>query len=458
MIAPASTLERLRRWLFASLAGEFVLLVVLLAHQSSTPAILGRYSLKYAIVLGCLCLLVGANLLALLARRSFERLFVSGRSINWTVAFVATVITFRFGDVGAQRLLLRSQQEPYRIRHPVYHHALKPGAVGRLRRPEFAVSYRINRLGMRDREFDEQKPPFTTRLLMLGDSFTEGWGVEVGECFAKQLERRLNVDLTGTMRYEVLNAGTGSFSPMLEYLYLRHRGLKLSPNWVIVNFDMSDLMDDRYYARFATFDSQGALLKVPPVQTMTGRLESFLAAGFIENRLLSALSSVQQPEVRDILAIRDPDALWDRAALRLEHTVTDDQAPFRKYYEHSQKYLKLCRDLCEKEGVRFALSLYPYGHQVNDEEWKTGRLHWGLKPSYHGSGAPFALMERWARDQGIPVCNLLPRLKQERGARLYYENDGHWTTAGHRVVAEGLYEFLMTENVNFSPRRHRDSE
>ena len=64
-----------------------------------------------------------------------------------------------------------------------------------------------------------KKLPGTRRILMLGDSFTEGDGVEYGETFSARLQAMLDSTVLPE-RWEVINAGVGSYAPLVEYLYL----------------------------------------------------------------------------------------------------------------------------------------------------------------------------------------------------------------------------------------------
>ncbi|MBI5471382.1 MAG: hypothetical protein HY961_03465, partial [Ignavibacteriae bacterium] len=136
------------------------------------------------------------------------------------------------------------------------HHRFVPNANGRYKTLEFDTDYKLNALGLRDHEYSLQKPPNTFRILMLGDSFTEGDGVMSHETFSKVLEARLR-KLPTTMRFEVINAGVPSYSSMLEYLYLKHYGLQLNPDVVMIHFDLSDIYDDIEYAKSARFDENG---------------------------------------------------------------------------------------------------------------------------------------------------------------------------------------------------------
>jgi lysophospholipase L1-like esterase len=71
-------------------------------------------------------------------------------------------------------------------------------------RAPYAVEFRYNPLGFRDRPFGPRVPG-VRRAVMIGDSFTEGQGVKERDTFTRVLERALNA--RGGERWEVLNGG-----------------------------------------------------------------------------------------------------------------------------------------------------------------------------------------------------------------------------------------------------------
>src|SRR4029079_16673565 len=66
------------------------------------------------------------------------------------------------------------------------------------------------------------------------------------------------------VRWEVINAGEGSYSPLLMYLLLKNQLIDLQPDLVILNLDLSDFYDDLQYSQLATFGPNGAPLAVRP--------------------------------------------------------------------------------------------------------------------------------------------------------------------------------------------------
>jgi len=72
------------------------------------------------------------------------------------------------------------------------------------RRAPFAVEFRYNALRFRDREL-EAKTAGVRRVMVLGDSFTEGQGVKEPDTYPRRLEGLLNA--AGQGRWEVRNCG-----------------------------------------------------------------------------------------------------------------------------------------------------------------------------------------------------------------------------------------------------------
>ena len=59
-------------------------------------------------------------------------------------------------------------------------------------------------------------------------------------------------------------------------------------------------------------------------------------------------------------------------------------------------------------------------------------------------------LAQFARKEKIAYVDLLPAMRKRISSRLYYEQDGHWTAAGHdiaaRTIAERLSELMPGAN------------
>jgi hypothetical protein len=325
---------------------------------------------------------------------------------------------------------------------PVLHHRFIPSARGWHKSTEFNASYAINSLGLRDREMPREKPPGFRRILMLGDSFTEGNGVEAEEAFPARLQALIGREQLSAS-WQVVNAGVGSYSPLLEYLYLVNGGLSLQPDLVVLSLDLSDVHDDIAYTRLARFDDQGVPVAVPPEaeRKRSWAVRALVAAkdfvrdhmrlyNFVRRRIGGAPFKGAPDDIR----VNKYAMLRDGAASQgdREWTLT-------------YRYLTMIRDLLQARGVDFWVAVYPYGLQISPREWGKGRRCWGFEEGRVYSTEPQAFVERFCKANGIPVLNTTGDFQRATQTTypLYFDYDGHWLPSGHQVMAEALHRALM---------------
>lgn len=115
-------------------------------------------------------------------------------------------------------------------------------------KPEFTFSRRLNSEGFSDREWDMEKMKDKTRILTLGDSFTEGDGAHEDSTWQRFLERKLN-----DTNVFIMNAGICGSDPVFEYHLYENRLLKYQPDLVIVSINKSDIYDIAIRGGFERF-------------------------------------------------------------------------------------------------------------------------------------------------------------------------------------------------------------
>jgi len=92
---------------------------------------------------------------------------------------------------------------------------------------DFSIIYKINSQGLRDKEYDLTKPKDKTRILVFGDSFTYGEGVEYGERFSDIIEKSFP-------NLEVINFGVPGYGLDQILVKFAAEGLKYSPDYTII--------------------------------------------------------------------------------------------------------------------------------------------------------------------------------------------------------------------------------
>lgn len=95
----------------------------------------------------------------------------------------------------------------------------------------------INREGYRDIDHPLAKPPGTYRILLLGDSMSEGVEVALQDLYWKRLESLLpQCAAFSNRRIEVVSLAVNGYGTAQEYLTLREHGLKYRPDLVLLAF------------------------------------------------------------------------------------------------------------------------------------------------------------------------------------------------------------------------------
>jgi lysophospholipase L1-like esterase len=181
--------------------------------------------------------------------------------INWIILGCSTAAIF-FGAIEFVIRAIYDDGMNYDLEMWKYARSLKQvsenPSIGHEHAPSrsahlMGVKVSINSLGLRGPEISLEKEVGETRVLMLGDSLTFGWGVKESETTSRRLERRLRAELS--QQVTVINSGVGNYNTEMEVTYFLERGLALQPDIVILNYFINDAEPTPYYGDFSLFSS-----------------------------------------------------------------------------------------------------------------------------------------------------------------------------------------------------------
>ena len=142
-------------------------------------------------------------------------------------AILGEVLLRALGYVGAPESQIGNIRQ---VNDPILNWRFIPNS--RVQDGKVVLAY--NSAGFRDREHARQKQPGVRRMVVLGDSVTEGSGVDADEIFSSWLQRSLGP------RYEIINLGMSGLNTPQEVHILEVEGLGYDPDVVIVNFILND--------------------------------------------------------------------------------------------------------------------------------------------------------------------------------------------------------------------------
>ena len=278
-----------------------------------------------------------------------------------------------------------------------------PYAEGVCHNCETKVDYKLNSLGFRDIEHPVDKAPGKYRIMVLGDSFAWGVGVDRDAVFTRLLGEK-------DKPLEVINASVPGWSTDSEYFYLENMGLKYKPDIAVVIFFVgNDAIGNGNYERsgFGNYQS-------PSPEKKDAR---FLSPKYIRDH-----SRIYR--------------LWKRT--RRELKVRLGLTPILTEYEDgsfdwkaTEKWIDKFNGLADKNKFELLFVIAPDKNQFflakdPDRPQRLLRKYLDLRNINHLDLYPVFLdyKRRHERDWG------------------YFKYDGHWNESGHRIVAESLYDII----------------
>lgn len=265
----------------------------------------------------------------------------------------------------------------------------------------YGVDLRFNSRLCREGEFGPRRAG-VRRVVVIGDSFTEGQGVRGEDTYPKRLEALLNAVEPG--RWEVWNCGRrGVDFPELFQIF--RELLAFDPDIVVYGMVLNDPAQSRsFHARQAYVNDW--IMDRGHMAGAEGEREPPL----LESRLVSF--------VRDRLERRRV----GRETTRWYREIYG--APNREGWEETQGYIREMRRTMRERGGAFLLVSWP--------------LLIGLEGEYPFAGVSEEIA-RFCREAGIPQRDLLPVFRGRSSTSLWvHPLDMHPNEIAHRLAAEDL--------------------
>lgn len=391
----------------------------------------------------------------------------TSRRREWLFRLVLLAFSLVFvlgiGEIAAR--ILRSRQAGgkegredtlYKEYDPLLGWRKKGNANATYRRREYTVDVRINSQGLRDPERTREPDPGTFRVLALGDSFVEGYTVDMEQTVTQRLERRLR---DSGCRVEVINGGTSAYSTDQEYLFYASDGASYRPAVVLLFFFWNDVVYTDRQEYFGTpkpaFEMGGGNLRLhrypvkekpkesapePPQGTENATSGSALLEMLRERLWFGA------PAAHDALARM---GLWNpipKVPPRLEMLVYDqrDLAPVEDAWEKVGAIVKALKKEVEDHGSRLAIVYIPGRMEIQESSWKATQQLYRLKEGAWNLNKVRIRVKALGASLAVPIIDLGPALQ---AAELpfkptYFTFDGHWNARGHDVAASAVFDWM----------------
>jgi lysophospholipase L1-like esterase len=350
-----------------------------------------------------------------------------GILINLSLIILSTLFAFLLSEIvlrvmGFSPLYVSPERDRFWKYDSLLGWAHKPGQEGIFETPEFRTTVRINQKGLRDREHSYERQKDNKRILVLGDSFAWGYGVEEAERFSQLLEKSLDV--------EVINAGVSGYSTDQELLWYKNEGVKYDTDLVILVVAGNDVGDNDqqlvstiyYKPRFALEAGQLVLKGYPvPKTSPQGR---FVYA--LSQRSAFAYFLVQR--YFDLLS------LYSKIKANSDHTNSPGSGMSAKPepFKLTIALIDEMKSIAESKKAKFMI--------VTTDRW------WNSP-----SRETYADFINTLRTEGFLVLDVesMPGFDPEI---MLIPDDGHWNQAGHKFVADKIKAFIESSKLLDQPQ------
>ena len=185
------------------------------------------------------------------------------RLLYWAVTFGAMAIVVALLGEAMVRLFAPQppverwfeESEPYRYVLKKDFHQRFP-FVG----SDFVMDVRTNAFGLRDQEFDPAAPFDGKTILLIGDSFVFGYGINVENRFDTKLRLLIS---QARLPIRIINAGVPGWGTIQETSYAKDRLDLFKPDVIVLTFCGNDPHDDDMFTSGEMVYREGGLFWFP---------------------------------------------------------------------------------------------------------------------------------------------------------------------------------------------------
>jgi GDSL-like lipase/acylhydrolase family protein len=340
-----------------------------------------------------------------------------------------------------------------------------PNIEGKHKTEEYEVVEQINSMGIRGPEYSLEKDSGEYRILVIGDSFAEGYMVSFEDLFSEVMKDSLNKNC-GNAFYQVVNTGTGGYSTDQEVLYFEKYGAAFNPDLTILMFCINDPWYNtvnRYWRGFKPmFTIEGDSLRltnVPVPKPMTRSFYEKVKEWMLQHsHLVSGIKNLKDK----VNYARDDQTVPEEFRIY----KTSNPAEMAKSWQVTAALLDRMHRKASAAGSNFLVFYIPEKIEVFPDAWQQFLTTYSLDEQYFDHALPRRKLQSICDSLKIHLLDPAPvfvdAAKADPAANFYFKHDWHWNTGGNQLAGKiladsvGCAEFIegkVTVQHYFKSRR-----
>ena len=354
------------------------------------------------------------------------RLFITIEIKNFILLLVSTIFSLLIMEISVRLLnppLAKAGMHQIHRSSNDFGWELIPGSSGYGSCGEYIS---INSQGFRDKEFSRERKSGIQRIMIIGDSFTFGMGVNLEETFSKKIGIILK---NSGINCEVINCGVIGYN-MWQYIeILNKKILPLNPDLIVVGMFLNDIyqsihpkLKDKNWKAYNPFDRKKSnIMSSFYIWNLFHNWNVLFETKYRARRGVNYLKGVKQRKEK--LKDESSDHIWRKIMLgNLDN---------KKYIEF-KRALSEFKMKSDSSGCDLLFIMIPDAGQLNEFE---------LQEVNRFIAASCSKLD-------IPFIDVTEAFEKESDPRplFLFPIDAHISSKGHQIIAELVSKQILAVN------------
>lgn len=314
----------------------------------------------------------------------------------------------------------RNNEKSYRIKNNFYHHTLKSNIKAKSIWGNYTYDTCTDEYGFRVSCKNKVDKKNKKKIIVIGDSFTEGLGLNYNETFVGMFDKY--------SKHQIINMGVTSYSPIIYWNKIKHFLNKgFSADHVIVFIDISDIDDEaNNYKKCLNSD----FVCDRPLKNQKFKKNDANRSSEVSFPLFKQMQVATKRLKRNI---KPKIYIYRKNFERSYWTYSNSNEDIERGIKNALKYMEKLNDYLSSKNISLSVAVYPHPAQIlydneNSKQVQIWKNYCELRCKYFINLFPLFLSNK-DNNKKMDLIN-----------KYFIKNDIHFNQYGNKKIFEYLIQ------------------